>query len=92
MQIIPADRPLPPQPSTNEISPEAMAKVREIEKTAKKVSLMELTERTCKWPVGDPAQDDFWFCGLPVKVVDFYEHTAITKPVSSNGTHIRRQK
>jgi GcrA cell cycle regulator len=28
---------------------------------------MELTERTCKWPVGDPATEDFWFCGLPVQ-------------------------
>ena len=65
--IIPAGQPLPPQPSTNEISPEALAKVNEIEKKAKKLSLMELTERTCKWPVGDPATDDFWFCGLPVK-------------------------
>lgn len=66
-QIIPAGQPLPPQPSANEISPEALAKVNEIEKTAKKLSLMELTERTCKWPVGDPATEDFWFCGLPVK-------------------------
>ncbi|WP_197919018.1 GcrA family cell cycle regulator [Thiosulfatihalobacter marinus] len=65
--IIPAGQPLPPQPSANEISPEALAKVNEIEKTAKKLSLMELTERTCKWPVGDPATEDFWFCGLPVQ-------------------------
>jgi len=67
-QIIPAGQPLPPQPSANEISPEALAKVNEIEKKAKKISLMELTERTCKWPVGDPATEDFWFCGLPVQV------------------------
>ncbi|WP_299871135.1 GcrA family cell cycle regulator [uncultured Sulfitobacter sp.] len=66
-QIIPAGQPLPPQPSANEISPEALAKVNEVEKKAKKISLMELTERTCKWPVGDPATEDFWFCGLPVK-------------------------
>ncbi|MFK7752612.1 MAG: GcrA family cell cycle regulator [Sedimentitalea sp.] len=66
-QIIPAGQPLPPQPSANEISPEALAKVNEIEKKSKKISLMELTERTCKWPVGDPATPDFWFCGLPVK-------------------------
>ncbi|ASP19452.1 GcrA cell cycle regulator [Antarctobacter heliothermus] len=65
--IIPAGQPLPPQPSTNEISPEALAKVSEIEKKAKRLTLMELTERTCKWPVGDPATDDFWFCGLPVQ-------------------------
>ena len=65
--IIPAGPPLPPQPSANEISPEALANVREIEKKSKKISLMELTERTCKWPVGDPATEDFWFCGLPVQ-------------------------
>lgn len=63
--IVPAGQPLPPQPSVNEISPEALASVREVEKRARKLTLMELTERTCKWPIGDPATDDFWFCGLP---------------------------
>ncbi len=63
--IIPAGQPLPPQPSANEIDPKALAKVSEVEKKAKRLSLMELTSRTCKWPVGDPATDDFWFCGLP---------------------------
>jgi len=65
--IIPAGQPLPPQPSANEISPEALETVREVEKTARKLTLMELTERTCKWPIGDPATEDFWFCGLPVQ-------------------------
>ncbi len=64
--ITPAGQPLPPQPSTNEIDPAALATVREVEKTARKLSLMELTERTCKWPIGDPATNEFWFCGLPV--------------------------
>jgi GcrA cell cycle regulator len=63
-QIIPAGQPLPPQPSAGEISPEALASVREVEKKARRISLMELTERTCKWPIGDPATEDFWFCGL----------------------------
>ena len=62
--IVPAGQPLPPQPSTNEISPEALASQREVEKMARRLTLMELTERTCKWPIGDPATDDFWFCGL----------------------------
>jgi GcrA cell cycle regulator len=65
--IIPAGQPLPPQPSANEIDPEALAKVSEIEKKARKLTLMELTERTCKWPVGDPATPNFWFCGLPTQ-------------------------
>jgi len=63
-QIVPAGQPLPPQPSAGEISPEALASVREVEKRARRLTLMELTERTCKWPIGDPATDDFWFCGL----------------------------
>ncbi|WP_151718535.1 GcrA family cell cycle regulator [Gemmobacter serpentinus] len=63
--IVPAGQPLPPQPSINEISPETLASAREVEKRARRLTLMELTERTCKWPIGDPATEDFWFCGLP---------------------------
>ncbi len=84
--IIPAGQPLPPQPSANEISPEALAKVSAIEKKAKRLSLMELTERTCKWPVGDPATDDFWFCGLPVQAGKPYceAHVGVAfQPMSS---------
>ena len=84
--IIPAGQPLPPQPSANEISPEALAKVNEIEKKSKKIGLMELTERTCKWPVGDPATEDFWFCGLPVKAGKPYceAHVGVAfQPMSS---------
>jgi GcrA cell cycle regulator len=84
--IIPAGQPLPPQPSANEISPEALETVREVEKTAKKLSLMELTERTCKWPIGDPATEDFWFCGLPVQAGKPYceAHVGVAfQPMSS---------
>ena len=85
-KIIPAGQPLPPQPSANEISPEALAKVSEVEKTAKKISLMELTEKTRKWPVGDPATEDFWFCGLAVKAGKPYceAHVGVAfQPMSS---------
>ena len=27
------------------------------------LALAQLTERTCKWPIGDPLADDFHFCG-----------------------------
>jgi GcrA cell cycle regulator len=26
-------------------------------------TLLELTEETCRWPIGDPGQADFFFCG-----------------------------
>lgn len=84
--IIKAGQPLPPQPSANEVSAEALANVKVVEKTARRLSLMELTERTCKWPVGDPATDDFWFCGHPVQQGKPYceAHVAVAfQPMSS---------
>ena len=49
----------------NEIDKVALANMKEIEKKAKKLNLLELTEKTCKWPIGDPATAKFWFCGHP---------------------------
>jgi GcrA cell cycle regulator len=90
--IVPAGQPLPPQPSANEISPETLASVREVEKGAKKISLMELTERTCKWPVGDPATEDFWFCGLAVQQGKPYceAHVSVAFQPMSNRRDRRR--
>ncbi|MCU0907420.1 MAG: GcrA cell cycle regulator [Rhodobacteraceae bacterium] len=79
-------QPLPPQPSVGEISPEALATVREVEKKARKITLMELTERTCKWPIGDPATPNFWFCGLPTQAGKPYceAHVGVAfQPMSS---------
>ena len=30
---------------------------------SRRLSLTQLGERTCKWPIGDPLTDDFHFCG-----------------------------
>lgn len=30
---------------------------------SRRLVLTELTERTCKWPIGDPMSEDFHFCG-----------------------------
>lgn len=84
--IVPAGQPLPPQPSNSEISEEALANVAAVEKKAKKLKLMELTEKTCKWPIGDPATEDFWFCGLSVQQGKPYceAHTSVAfQPMSS---------
>ena len=48
-----------------EIDKVALKNMKEIEKKAKKLNLLELTEKTCKWPIGDPATSKFWFCGHP---------------------------
>ena len=47
----------------SDLSEETIKNLLKVEMKSKKISLMELTERTCKWPIGDPATDTFWFCG-----------------------------
>jgi GcrA cell cycle regulator len=31
-------------------------------------SLLELSQKKCRWPIGNPGAADFWFCGnMPVE-------------------------
>ena len=41
--------------------------------------LLALTERMCRWPVGDPKKPEFHFCGRTVEVSKTYcpEHRAV---------------
>ncbi len=74
----------------SEFDKEALANMIEIEKKSKKLSLLELTERTCKWPIGDPATSEFWFCGHQAESGKPYcaSHIAIAfQPIST-----RREK
>ncbi len=45
----------------------------------KKITLLDLNEKICKWPSGHPNEDDFQFCGKPVNPSTPYclEHCAI---------------
>ncbi len=84
--VVVAGQPLPPQPSNSEISEETRANLVELEKKARRLTLMQLTERTCKWPIGDPATEEFWFCGLPCKPGKPYCETHVSvafQPMSS---------
>ncbi|WP_150524369.1 GcrA family cell cycle regulator [Roseibium sediminis] len=37
--------------------------IAELVPISERASILTLTERTCKWPIGDPSTDDFYFCG-----------------------------
>ena len=70
----------------------ARATLAEIEKFAKRISLLELTERTCKWPIGDPTEEDFAFCGLscvPGKPYCEYHVAVAFQPMSSRRDRAR---
>ena len=43
------------------------------------LSLVELDNHTCRWPIGDPKDDNFHFCGRKIRLGQTYceEHAAI---------------
>ena len=43
------------------------------------VNLVDLDSHTCRWPIGDPRDDDFCFCGKKVKTGQTYcdEHSVM---------------
>lgn len=51
----------------------------ELEKNPRAVSLMELDNHTCRWPVGDPKDENFHFCGRKVRIGQTYcdEHSSV---------------
>lgn len=32
-----------------------------------RVTILQLSDKTCRWPIGDPSQEDFCFCGKTPK-------------------------
>ena len=74
----------------NEIDKVALANMKEIEKKARKLNLLELTEKTCKWPIGDHATSEFWFCGHPSEQGKPYCETHISIAFQPIAT--RREK
>jgi GcrA cell cycle regulator len=54
-------------------------------KPTKGATILNLTERMCKWPVGDPKHHDFHFCGKPAMAGMPYcaEHAAVAYQPSS---------
>jgi GcrA cell cycle regulator len=70
----------------------ARATLVQIEKMARRLDLMSLTERTCKWPIGDPTEENFHFCGLPSVTGKPYceHHVAVAfQPMSTRRDRAR---
>ncbi|MER8616011.1 GcrA cell cycle regulator [Mesorhizobium sp. M1409] len=45
------------------VTGEARRPICDLVPVSRNLKLVELTERTCKWPIGDPQAEDFGFCG-----------------------------
>ncbi len=86
--------PPPPTPAMVEDAARTAEALAVMEKKAKRLDLLELTEKTCKWPIGDPATDDFFFCGLPSQPGKPYceAHVAVAfQPMSSRRDRDRNR-
>lgn len=44
-----------------------------------RTSVLNLTEHTCKWPIGDPGTKNFYFCGARSKVGNPYCETHVAQ-------------
>jgi len=52
--------PIPPAP------PRRLVPAKPSPDIADKTSLLDLSDKVCRWPVGHPGEPDFHFCGAPV--------------------------
>ena len=48
-------------------------------KPGDKLTVTDLDNHTCRWPIGDPKDENFHFCGAPVRIGQTYceEHAAV---------------
>jgi GcrA cell cycle regulator len=53
---------------------EATPQAQTAEQKALNVSLLQLSDRTCKYPIGDPQSPDFTFCGAAPNSIGPYCH------------------
>jgi GcrA cell cycle regulator len=71
----------------------ADAKKNEVGGTVKKklaehnIKLVELDSHTCRWPLGDPRDEDFCFCGKRVRIGQTYceEHSMMAYVKANKG-------
>lgn len=74
-----------------EVEPEPQP-IREVEiPPGERATILTLNESTCRWPIGDPGAEDFYFCGRKPKAgMPYCEHHAriAYQPVQDR----RRQK
>lgn len=81
----PAAPKVQPQPSSAEASEEDIKLAKSLnipsaDNTKKEfLSLIDLDNHTCRWPIGDPKDENFHFCGRKVRLGQTYceEHAAI---------------
>ena len=91
----PAQRPTVSAPKEENVSPEKKFQAPSEEQLANefafkadlkksgaskgKTMLVDLDNHTCRWPIGDPKDENFHFCGKKVKIGQTYceEHAAI---------------
>ena len=65
-------------------------KTKKIERKPERIGIMDLKLNTCRWPIGDPMDADFHFCGKNTVMGKPYceEHCAMAYAGSSKETAV----
>ena len=92
-----APAPKKPNPATSKpkaVSPAAQQSKKELEaikNKGKRLPLSELTERMCRWPMGDPEDEDFGYCGCKSEVGMSYceEHMQLAYQTTTRARNFR---
>lgn len=72
------------------IAPVSVEEISEADKKRKRIPLVDLGACQCRWPLGDPRDSKFGFCGAKTDAGEVYcaEHTAVAYQVVSRGRKI----
>jgi len=77
------------RPSPIKTKKTAVVKVKKVKvKEPERIGIMELKLNTCRWPIGDPTEPDFHFCGKNTVMGKPYchEHCALAYAGNSKDT------
>ena len=73
-----------------EMEPEPIHLV-EVSSDARRCGIMHLTDHTCRWPIGDPGSETFYFCGsTPCEKGPYCEYHARMSVVKARGSRRRK--
>ena len=93
MPVMRAPEPIEPVEALPFVPPESSAPQPVSEPPTGLISIMELTEHTCRWPFGDPRETDFSYCGAWKSAAGPYcsNHAKRAKSTAAELRELREQ-
>lgn len=81
-----------PKPKPKKVKPKPILAGEPVRIHGEPIKLLDLKEGMCKWPIGDPQERDFHFCGRPTSAIGVYcpGHKAVAYQPNSTMNERKR--